>query len=138
MVVVAVSLLSGCRTTKYVPMEKVVYRDLVKHDTLHRYDSIYVRDSVSSDRRGDTVFVDRWHKKVELRNAYRTKIDSFVSRDSIPIPYPVEKELSKWERFQLKYAIWSMGITCALLVVLGFVLFRRIRDARNQTRNKQG
>ena len=39
-------IMSGCKTS-YVPMEKFVYRDVVKCDTLHTSDSIFVHDSVS-------------------------------------------------------------------------------------------
>lgn len=134
----AVFCLSGCKTTKYVPLEKVVYLESVRHDTLHKRDSIYIRDSISTSQKGDTVFRDRWHRETILKEVYKNKTDSFIKRDSIPVPYPVEKELSKWERFQLKYALWSMGMACGLLVVLGVIIYRRIRDARNQAKNKQG
>lgn len=87
-------LMSGCKTS-YVPMEKFVYRDVVKCDTLHTSDSIFVHDSVSSSQKGDTLFVDRWHKKVVMKTQYKVRVDSFIRRDSIPVPYPVEKLLSK-------------------------------------------
>lgn len=134
----AMFCLVGCKTTKYVPMEKVVCRESVRHDTLHKRDSIYVHDSVSTSQKGDTIFRDRWHRETILKEVLKSKTDSFIKRDSITVPYPVEKELSKWERFQLKYALWSMGATCALLVVLGIIIYRRIKNARNQTGNKQG
>lgn len=79
--------LSGCKT-KYVPMEKVVCRDVVKHDTLHTSDSVFVRDSVYLRQQGDTCFLDRWHEKTIYKNVYKVKVDSFLKRDSIPVPYP--------------------------------------------------
>ena len=121
--------LSGCRT-KYIPMEKVVCRDVVKHDTLHTSDSVFVRDSVFLRQKGDTCFLDRWHEKTIFKNVYRVKVDSFIRRDSIPVPYPVEKQLSKWEQFQLKYANWSFGALCVLLVVLGYKLYKKIKNGR--------
>ena len=121
--------LSGCRT-KYIPMEKVVCRDVVKHDTLHTSDSVFVRDSVFLRQKGDTCFLDRWHEKTIFKNVYKVKVDSFLKRDSIPVLYPVEKELSKWEQFQLKYASWSFGALCVLLVVLGYKLYKKIKNGR--------
>ena len=121
--------LSGCRT-KYIPMEKVVCRDVVKHDTLHTSDSVFVRDSVFLRQKGDTCFLDRWHEKTIFKNVYRVKVDSFIRGDSIPVPYPVEKQLSKWEQFQLKYANWSFGALCVLLVVLGYKLYKKIKNGR--------
>lgn len=134
----AVSLFSGCRSIKYVPLEKVVYRESVKHDTLHKRDSIYVHDSVSTSQKGDTLFRDRWHRETVIKEVLKSKTDSFIKRDSIPVPYPVEKELSKWEQFQLKYAIWSMGALCMVLVWLGYKLYKWIKNAKINYHNKQG
>ena len=122
-------LLSGCKT-KYVPMEKVICRDVVKHDTLHTYDSVFVRDSIFLRQNGDTCFLDRWHEKTVFKNVYKVKVDSFLKRDSIPVPYPVEKQLSKWEQFQLKYAMWSMGAMCALLIILSLIIYRKYKNGK--------
>lgn len=122
-------LLSGCKT-KYVPMEKVICLDVVKHDTLHISDSVSVRDSIFLRQKGDTCFLDRWHEKTIYKNVYKVKVDSFLKRDSIQVPYPVEKELSKLEQFQLKYAIWSFGALCVLLVVLGYKLYKKIKNGK--------
>ena len=122
-------LLSGCKT-KYVPIEKVICRDVVKHDTLHTSDSISVRDSIFLRQKGDTCFLDRWHEKTIYKNVYKVKVDSFLKRDSIPVPYPVEKQLSKWEQFQLKYAMWSMGAMCALLIILGLIIYRKHKNGK--------
>ena len=132
-----ISILSGCKTTKYVPVDKVTYRDIIKHDTLHRHDSIYVHDSITTTLKGDTVFRDRWHRETILKETYKTKIDSFTKVDSIPIPYPIEKELTKWQQFQLKYAVWSMGAMCALLVVLGVIIYRRIKNGKSNNSNNK-
>lgn len=135
--VVMVSLLTGCKT-KYVPLEKVVYRESVRCDTLHKRDIIYIHDSVSTSQKGDTVFLDRWHRETIIKEIYKNKTDSFIKRDSVNVPCPVERELSKWEQFQLKYAVWSMGVACALLIVFCLTIYKRIRDARNRVRNQKG
>lgn len=129
-------LLSGCKT-KYVPMEKVICRDVVKHDTLHTSDSVFVRDSIFLRQKGDTCFLDRWHEKTIYKNVYKVKVDSFLKRDSIPVPYPVERKLTRWEEFELKYAAWAMGATCVLLVLLGLYIYRRIKNARYTNINQQ-
>ena len=128
--------LSGCKT-KYVPMEKVVCREVLKHDTLHTSDSVFVHDSVFIRQNGDTRYIDRWHEKTVFKNVYKVKVDSFLKRDSIPVLYPVEKELSKWEQFQLKYAIWSFGAFCVLLVVLGYKLYKKIKNGRLSYYNQE-
>lgn len=128
--------LSGCKT-KYVPMEKVVCREVLKHDTLHTSDSVFVHDSVFIRQNGDIRYIDRWHEKTVFKNVYKVKVDSFLKRDSIPVPYPVEKELSKWEQFQLKYAIWPFGALCVLLVVLGYKLYKKIKNGRFHIDNQE-
>ena len=121
-VLLLVVFLSGCRT-KYIPIEKIVYQNAIKHDTLHTSDSVFVRDSIYL--RQNTCYLDRWREKTVFKNVYMVKVDSFLKRDSIPVPYPVERELSKWEQFQLKYAVWSFGALCMLLVILGYKLYKR-------------
>ena len=132
----AVFLLSGCKT-KYISIEKVVYQNAIKHDTLHTSDSVFVRDSIYLSQKGDTCYLDRWHEKTVFKNVYMVKVDSFLKRDSIPVPYPVEKELSKWEQFQLKYAVWSFGALCMLLIILGYKLYKKIKNGRFHIDNQE-
>lgn len=135
-VLLLVVFLSGCRT-KYIPIEKVVYQNEIKHDTLHTYDSVFVRDSVYLRKKGDTCYLDRWHEKTVFKNVYMVKVDSFLKRDSIPVPYPVEKQLSKLEQFQLKYAVWSFGALCMLLIILGYKLYKKIKNGRFNIDNQE-
>ena len=44
-----------------------------------------------------------------------TRLES-VKTDSVPVPYPVEKELSKWERTKIDYGGTAM-LTAAALVI---------------------
>ena len=129
-------LLSGCKT-KFIPMGKNVYQNVIKHDTLHTYDSVFVRDSIYLRQKGDTCYLDRWHEKTIFKNVYKVKVDSFLKRDSIPVPYPVEKELSKWEQFQLKYAVWSFGVFCMLLIILCYKLYKKIKNGRFHIDNQE-
>ena len=118
-------------------MEKIVYQNVIKHDTLHTYDSVFVRDSIYLRQKGDTCYLDRWHEKTIFKNVYKVKVDSFLKRDSIPVPYPVEKELYKWEQFQLKYAVWSFGALCMLLIILGYKLYKKIKNGRFHIGNQE-
>jgi hypothetical protein len=103
-------LLSGCTTTKYVPV-------IENHtDTLrvvqHHRDSIYLHDStfVREFVQGDTVSIitEMWHTQYRDRlktdTVYRSKVDS------VPVPYPVEKTvkvekpLTWWQQARLHLA----------------------------------
>ena len=62
----------------------------------------------------------------------------FIARsDTIRVPYPVEKQLSKWEQFQLKYAVWSFGALCMMLIVLGYKLYKKIKNGRLSNYNQE-
>ena len=116
-------------------------------DSILKRDSIYIKDSVVIRQVGDTVYVDRWHgeylynffthRNVDLQNKDSGNFQYISVCDTIRIPYPVEKELSKWEKFQLKYAKWSMGALCMILVWLGYKLYRRIKNGGYNNTNRQ-
>ena len=129
-------LLSGCKT-KYVSMVKVICREVVQHDTLHTSHSVCIRDSIVLTQNGATCFLDRWHEKTIFTNVYKVRVDSFLKRDSIQVPYPVEKQLSKWDQFQLKYAVWSFGALCMLLIVLGYKLYKKIKNGKFNIDNRE-
>ena len=120
------ALLSGCTTTKYVPV--IEYRTDTVRITQHQRDSIYLSDSiyVSDFVRDDTVYktVDRWH----TRYVERTRTDTlYQSRhDTIPQPYPVTKEvpapLSWWQQARIYL---GDAVLVAIVLLLVFVMVRR-------------
>lgn len=110
---------TSCRSI-YVPIETVKHDSIYISKVLH--DSIYQRDSIYVDRKGDTVFIykDRYLYK------YKNLIDTmYVSRtDSIQVPYPVEHELSWWET--IKYGL--VGFLIGVIVLLIINVVGRIRS----------
>lgn len=112
--------LCGCKTVKFVPVPE--YHTLYKTrvDTVQRLDSVYFRDSVYIAVKGDTVFLTKTHWRERFRNVYHIKADTVMQRDSIPVPYPVEKPLTKWQRWKMDLGGWAMGAAAvlAILVVL--------------------
>lgn len=121
--IVAVALLSGCKI-QYVPVE------MVKTDTMYQKvvqrDSIHVHDSVTIRLKGDTVIFEKYHTKYIDRllrdTVYRSRVDS------IAVPYPVERKLSKWEQVCIDYGKIMLGATMILLVVAVWWLVRKIRN----------
>lgn len=101
-------LLSSCRT-QYVPVETV------RHDSIYinniQVDSVYKRDSVYIDRSGDTIYVYKDRYVYKYKNRTDTMYTTVV--DSIRIPYPVEKELSRWEKAKIELGGWAFGILIA-------------------------
>ena len=109
-------LLTGCTTTKYVPVETVRI-DTMKV-TKYERDSIYIHDSTIVREKGDTMLIEKWHTRWRDRWMHDTVYQSRV--DSIPKPYPVEKrvpaELTWWQQTRLHlanillYAMLVIGI----------------------------
>jgi hypothetical protein len=90
------------------------------------HDSIYLEvlkhDSVYVTSRGDTVFVDRWH--TEYRDRWRDRWRDSVRVDSVRVPYPVEKELSWWEKQKIAFGEYMILIAGGFLLFFLFRLFR--------------
>ena len=123
----AVIILTCCKTTErveYVPVEtvKTEYRDRI----VETYDSVHITDSVYVAVKGDTTLVYKYRDRWKLKFVHDT---AYVNRtDSIRIPYPVEKKLSKWEQFKVDYCGYLMMV---ILAAFGYIIFRIIRRARN-------
>ena len=120
-----ISLLSGCKSVQYVPVE-TVKTDSVYIDRFQR-DSIYQRDSVFVNRwtAGDTVYQD----KVVWKYVYRDKVKydtmSILRSDTVRVPYPVERRLTKWEQVRLNVGGWAIAlVVITILVVVGWVIYK--------------
>jgi len=110
----------SCRMPQYIPIEsvKTEYRDKILRDSIHLYDSIYIKE------KGDTLIMERF------RYMYRDKLirDSIFKCDTIRVPYPVEvlkqvkmkRALSGWQNFQIWCGRFALVIT--LLFILFFLL----------------
>ena len=91
---VAVALV-GCKTKEYVTVP-VLHTDTLRVVQHHR-DSIYLHDStfVREYIQGDTVRVvtEMWHTR--FRDRLKTDTIYRSRTDSVPVPYPVIKEVKK-------------------------------------------
>ena len=119
-------LLSGCKTTKYVPVETIKYRDSVR--LVERVDSIHVHDSVYIHQwaAGDT----QWVEKVTVHTRYRDRwlADTIIvhRRDSVPYPVEVTKEVVKYQlRWWQKPLVWLGGLSLLGLSVWWLVRARK-------------
>ena len=120
-----ISLLSGCKSVQYVPVE-TVRTDSVYIDRFQR-DSIYQRDSIFVNRwtAGDTVYQD----KVVWKYVYRDKVKydtvAILRSDSVRVPYPVERRLTKWEQVRLNVGGWAIAVVViTILVIVGCVVYK--------------
>lgn len=116
--VLAMLSLTGCKTVKFVPVPEyhTVYK--MRVDTVQRWDSVYFRDSVYMAAKGDTVYLTKTQWRERFRNVYHIKADTVMQRDSIPVPYPVEKPLTKWQRWKMDAGGWAMGAVAVLVILV--------------------
>ena len=110
--------LTGCKTVKFVPVPE--YHTLYKTrvDTVQRWDSVYFRDSVFTATKGDTVYLTKTHWRERFRNVYHTKTDTIMQCDSVRVPYPVAKPLTKWQRWKMDLGGWAMGVAVVLVILV--------------------
>jgi hypothetical protein len=111
----------SCRTTEYAPVEIVktdtTYINKVQRDSIYQLDSVYILD------RGDTVLITKtkylYRDKLVRDTVYRSRVDS------IQVPYPVERKLSRWEQFWLNIGGWAFGmIITAVLIIVGWLVYK--------------
>lgn len=116
--------LTGCKTVRYVPVPE--YHTLYKTrvDTVQHRDSVYFRDSVFTATKGDTVYLTKTQWRERFRNVYHIKADTVMQLDSIRVPYPVEKPLTKWEQWKMDMGGWAMGVAAVLVILLVVRLFK--------------
>ena len=119
-------LFGSCKSVEYVFVPQTHTDTLIQTKVVH--DSIRVKDSthVSEKQNGDTVLIERekWHTKFVYRDVHDTL---YVSKtDTIPHPYPVEKEvpaeLTWWQQTRLHIA----NILLWALLVVGVVWLAKL------------
>lgn len=110
--------LTGCKTVKFVPVPEYHTLYKMRVDTVQRWDSVYFRDSVFIAAKGDTVYLTKTHWRERFRNVYHTKTDTVMQRDSIPVLYPVEKQLTKWEQWKMDLGGWAIGLAVAFVILV--------------------
>ncbi len=111
--VVALLMLSGCTTTKYVPVIEHQTDTLIQR--VVERDSIHVHDSIRVTEKGDTVKIERWHTQYRDRwhhdSIYVSKIDS------VPAPYPVTEYVER-KRSRLDWFLTITGIIALMAVIV--------------------
>lgn len=106
------TILYSCKSIQYVPVETT------KRDTTYlsqiKIDSIYHRDSIYVERKGDTVYLSKYkylYKYIEKHDTlWQEKVDT------IQVAYPVEAQLTKWQK--IKINIGEYLITAIALVIM--------------------
>lgn len=107
--------------TQYVPVETV--RTEYKTRDSIRFDSIYQRDSIYMLVKGDTIY--QYKYKYLYRYLTTNRTDTILKTDSIQIPYPVERQLNRWQSIKMELGGWAFGIIILFtLIIIGQIIFK--------------
>lgn len=130
---VLMCLLCSCHaTTRYVPVESVrtEYRDRevekLVADTVHDTRVVWIK--------GDTVVDIREKEHVKRVEIHDT---CYMERtDTIRIPYPVEKKLTRWESVKMQAGGAALTVTGALILAALIWLIAKTAKARTIWKRK--
>ena len=114
-----IAVFSSCQT-QYIPVETV--KTEYRYVDRVQFDSIYKHDSTMIYRDGDTVYLNKY--KYLYKYLYLNRVDSFVKVDSVQVPYPVEKKLSKWQAMKMELGGWAFGGLLFALIIVCWLVFK--------------
>ena len=116
-IIVVCLLLQACKSVQYVPLEtvKTEYIDRVKqvHDTMHTIEkeTTYIN--------GDTVLITKYIDRIKVLHQTDTCI--IERTDTVQVPYPVERKLSKWE--QVKNSLGGIAMMLTITAIIGTLIY---------------
>lgn len=114
--------LYSCRSVvQYVPVE-TVRTDSIYLSSL-QLDSVFVHDSILINQKGDTVTEYRYRYVYK----YKDRVDTlYINKtDSISVPYPVEKSLTRWEQTKVNYGGHAIiAVIVIVMVVFGKMIYK--------------
>ena len=116
-----VLIFGGCKTKEYIAVPEYHTEYVCRTDTFAKQDSVYLKDSVFVYQRGDTVY----HTKVTYRdryhNIYKVKLDTIIKRDSVSIPYPIERQLTKNEQRLISLGKLFIGFLFSIVITIAVI-----------------
>ena len=120
-------VLCSCRSVRYVEVPRVSRDTLrvVQVETLRDSvrDSIFLREFV----RGDTVYRVKYVERLRWRDRWRVDTVQAVRVDSVGVPYPVERKISRWDKVRYMWRGAVVGLVLAVVAVAVVWLRRRYR-----------
>lgn len=116
--------LFGCKPCKVAQRETVVKDSL--YITQRMIDRVLIRDSVYERHVHDTVYQYKERETVRYLSLRDTLY--IEKRDSVSVPYPVERELAKWEAARMRLGdILLVVLNIGLIYVVIWLIRRRKR-----------
>ena len=122
-ILLLLAMLTSCKT-RYVTVPEYHKEYIHSTDTFLRSDTLFRLDSGVIRQQGDTTVIEKMRWQNRFVNVYKVKTDTIMKSDSIRVPYPVERKLSKWQQLRLDFVGWAMGMLALGIVFFFIRLFR--------------
>lgn len=129
---IVLQTLTSCKT-KYVGVPEYHKEYIVRTDTIAKLDSVVIKDSVFVYHSGDTMVVNKVLYRDRVRNVWKTRTDTLMRSDSVRVPYPVERELTRVEK---RYLSVGRYVCQALQWVLAAAVIAFLAWMAGRIRNK--
>lgn len=133
----------GCKQVEYVPVKEVRTVELLQngiygmngfHGT-NETTKVTIHDSVVVvvNQQGEEVSRKEYHEK-ETDREYREKYEELLmmyerlqseKTDTVGVPYPVERELGRWERTCVNYGGEAIVGCFVLMFIVGWMVYKR-------------
>lgn len=133
---------TSCESIQYVPVETVRTDYVHTTDTVRQIDSIFseretiVKEADSalvrklglqlkSNEKAILILRNELQRQISSNSKHRT--DTVIKTDSVQVPYPVERQLSRWEKIKLETGGLALGACILLIIMLILGLLIRAR-----------
>lgn len=131
-------LLAGCVSTRYVPVETVrteyksITDTVVKIDSFKTEKTTVIREANENDsimlaqmgfklRANERLLIMMQNQLDEIKSSRKdVKNDTVIVGDTIRVPYPVEKQLTFFQRLAIDWFSYIL-IGCVLIFILLFI-----------------
>lgn len=138
----------SCKNIQYIPIETV------RTEVVHETDTVKVSDTTKTEketvireaRPEDSLLLARLGIKLQdnerllillqkelsetKKNLSQSHSKDSVRTDSIPVPYPVPAQLTRWQTFCCDYGKVMLGVTCTSIFLTIIIVIRFLKKAR--------
>lgn len=123
----------GCSDIQYVPIESHSIEHHYHNDTVKEKDTVY-QENTTVIREADSAMLAKLGIKLEnneraililrselqkaVSQMWKTKIDTIIRIDTTRVPYPVERQLTKWEQTKMDTGGITLTLCIAFIIIV--------------------
>ena len=124
LIAILAGLVLGCKPYRVAQRETVIKDSL--YIVQRMIDRVLIRDSVYERHVHDTVY--KYKERETVRYLAMRDTMHIERRDSVSVPYPVERELTRWEAVRMRLGdILLIIVNIGLIYMVIWIIRRRKR-----------